>query len=106
MLAMILRRFPVIDVAGYVLVTLSDGCGAPRRGHLGPGGHVEVPYIAVGGGVTSTYPATVDDPGTGDKIMTSTVNSAAPAVSCARAAGAASRRQAGLRRARMGGCGG
>jgi hypothetical protein len=58
------------------------------------------------GGVTSTYPATVDDPETGGKIIASTVTSAAPAVRCARAAGAASRRQGGLRRARMDGCGG
>ena len=79
---------------------------APGRGQLGPGARAEVPYVAVAGYVTSTYPATVDDPGTGGKIMVSTVTSAAPAVSCARAAGAASRRQGGLRRARMGGCGG
>jgi hypothetical protein len=56
--------------------------------------------------VTSTYSATVDNPGTGDKIIVNTVTSAAPAVSCARAAGAASRRQGGLRRAGIGASGG
>ena len=44
--------------------------------------------------------------GTGGKIMARTVTSAAPAVSCARAAGAASRRRGGLRWAGIGASGG
>ena len=81
-----------------------------RRGvqhqQAGPGAHADVPHIAVAGYVTSTYPATVDDPETGGKIMASTVTSAATVVSCALADGAASRRQGDLRRARTGGAGG
>jgi hypothetical protein len=81
-----------------------------RRGvqyqQAGPGARAEVPYVAVAGYVTSTYPATVDNPETGGKIMASTVTSAAPAVRCARAAGAASRRRGGLRWAGIGASGG
>jgi len=68
-----------------------------RRGvqhqQAGPGARAEVPYVAVAGYVTSTYPATVDDPETDGKIIVSAVTSVAPAVRCVRAAGAASRRQ-------------
>ncbi len=38
--------------------------------------------LAVGGSVTITYSATVDDPETGDKIMVNTVTSAAPGSTC------------------------
>jgi uncharacterized repeat protein (TIGR01451 family) len=38
--------------------------------------------LAVGGSVTVTYSATVDDPETGDKIMANTVTSAAPGSNC------------------------
>jgi uncharacterized repeat protein (TIGR01451 family) len=38
--------------------------------------------LAIGGSVTITYSATVDDPETGDKIMANTVTSAAPGSNC------------------------